>query len=213
MIFQNRNDAGNKLAQELSAYSNKDNVIVLGLARGGVVVADCIAKVLHVPLDVVIVRKVGAPDNPELALGAVTEEGEGIFNEDLIAMLGVSREYLDAEVEKEKEEVKARKKLFLKGKKPVSIEGKIVLLVDDGIATGASMKVAIESVRSQKAQKVVVVVPVAAPESLREISKLADEVVCLSEPPNFPAVGAFYREFTQVSDRQVSEILQSQSKQ
>lgn len=210
MIFHNRIDAGEKLSVELSKYRDNKDVVVLGLVRGGVVVADCIAKALHVPLDVVIVRKVGAPDNPELALGAVSDKGKGVFNEDLIHMLGVSKEYLRKEIEKEKAELASRKELFLQGREPLSIEGKIAILVDDGIATGASMKVAIESVRAQKAKKIVVAVPVAAPESLKEISPLVDEIVCLSKPPRFPAVGTFYRDFDQVRDKEVIEILRGE---
>ncbi|NGX37658.1 MAG: putative phosphoribosyl transferase [Chlamydiae bacterium] len=207
MIFQNRSEAGRKLAEKLEHYHGQDNVVVMGLARGGVVVAHEIASTLELPFDVVVVRKVGAPDNEELALGAVTDQGKGIFNDELITLLGVSKEYLRKEAEKQKELVKQRKELYLKGRKAMDPANKTVILVDDGIATGASMRVAIDAVKAQNAAKIVLAVPVASAESLAEISKIVDEVVCLSAPRTFHAVGAFYKEFSQVSDAEVEALM------
>lgn len=207
MIFQDRIEAGKKLAEALSSYRGKKDVVLLGLARGGVVVAHAAAKELDLPFDVIIVRKIGAPDNPELALGAIAEKGRGIFNEELITLLGVSKEFIKREIEREREVVKQRKEKFLQGKEPLSLEEKIAILIDDGIATGASMKVAIESVKAQKAKKIVVAVPVAASDSLKEISEMVDEVICVSKPPHFPAVGAFYREFKQVTDEEILQLI------
>lgn len=206
-MFQDRTEAGKKLAQELQKYRGQKDVVVMGLARGGVIVAAEIAKELQLPLDVVVVRKVGAPDNEELALGAVADEGKGIFNENLIALLGVSKDYLRKETERQKEMVKDRKSKYLKGRTPVDVKNKTVLVIDDGIATGASMKVAIESMKAQKAAKVVLAVPVAAPESLREIAKEVDEVVCLLKPATFHAVGAFYKNFAQTKDDEIIKVL------
>lgn len=207
MIFQDRQAAGTQLAEKLIKYQKKEDVIVVGLARGGVIVAAAVAKRLHLPLDILIIRKVGAPDNEELALGAIAEEGEGIFNHHLITLLGVSKEYLKKEVAKQKEVIQERKRLYLKGKKPPNFSGKTIILVDDGIATGASMKVAIQSAKSKKAAKIVVAVPVAATDSLSEIATEVDEVVCLSTPPFFQGVGAFYNHFEQTTDEEIVSLL------
>lgn len=207
MIFQDRQAAGTQLAEKLIKYQKKEDVIVVGLARGGVIVAAAVAKRLHLPLDILIIRKVGAPDNEELALGAIAEEGEGIFNHHLITLLGVSKEYLKKEVAKQKEVIQERKRLYLKGKKPPNFSGKTIILVDDGIATGASMKVAIQSTKSKKASKIVVAVPVAATDSLSEIATEVDEVVCLSTPPFFQGVGAFYNHFEQTTDEEIVSLL------
>jgi putative phosphoribosyl transferase len=207
MIFQNRIEAGKQLAKPLSSYRGKKGVIAVGLARGGVVVAAALATELNVLLDVIIVRKIGAPDNPELALGAIAEKGRGVFNDDLIALLGVHKEYLKKEAVRQQEIVKQRKDLYLEGHEKLDYTGKTILLVDDGIATGASMRVAIESIRSQNAEKIVVAVPVAASESLKKIAPLVDEVICLSQPSNFPAVGAFYKEFGQVTDDEIIHLI------
>ncbi|NGX26342.1 MAG: putative phosphoribosyl transferase [Chlamydiae bacterium] len=209
MIFQNRMEAGKELAKQLASYQDSKDAIAVGLARGGVVVAVALARALNISLDVIVVRKIGAPDNPELALGAIAEKGRGAFNDELIALLGVSKEYIKKETERQREIVKMRKELYLQGRKNQDFTGKTVLLVDDGIATGASMKVAIESVKEQNAGKIVVATPVAPPEARQAIALLVDEVVCLSEPSRFPAVGAFYKEFGQVSDEEIINLIRT----
>ncbi len=202
-------EAGKELAKQLASYQDSKDAIAVGLARGGVVVAVALARALNISLDVIVVRKIGAPDNPELALGAIAEKGRGAFNDELIALLGVSKEYIKKETERQREIVKMRKELYLQGRKNQDFTGKTVLLVDDGIATGASMKVAIESVKEQNAGKIVVATPVAPPEARQAIALLVDEVVCLSEPSRFPAVGAFYKEFGQVSDEEIINLIRT----
>lgn len=207
MLFKDRRDAGRQLIPQLSKYKDQKDVIVLGLARGGMVTAYEVATGLNVPLNVVVVRKIGAPGNEELALGAIAEHGEGIFNEELIGILGVSQDYLKKEVERQKKILEKRLDRY-RGNSPAPvIKNKIVILVDDGIATGASMRVAIKSIRDAGAGKIVLAVPVAAPDSLRKMQKEVDEVVCLSSPAFFEAVGGFYRAFEQTSDEEVIHLL------
>lgn len=211
MLFKDRRDAGRQLVPKLEKYKGHKDVIVMGLARGGMVTAAEVAEGLDVPLNVVVVRKIGAPGNEELAVGAIAEHGEGIFNENLIDVLGVSREYLKREVERQREILKDRLELY-RGKSPApELKGKIVILVDDGIATGASIRVAIKSMREAKVKKIVLAVPVAAPDSLHKISQEVDETVCLYSPAFFEAVGEFYREFDQTSDDEVIRLLTPKS--
>ncbi|MGE3533690.1 MAG: phosphoribosyltransferase [Parachlamydiales bacterium] len=207
MLFSDRHDAGKQLALQLKKYEARNDIVVLGLSRGGVVTAFEVAVFLKAPLNVVVVRKIGAPGNPELALGAVAEHGEGVFNEHLIGLLGVSREYLASEVERQKMVVKQRLALYRGNTEAPEIKGKTVILVDDGIATGASMRAAIKSVRASKAKKIVLAVPVASPDSLLKIEKEVDEVVCLDAPAFFEAVGSFYRLFDQTTDDEIIRLL------
>jgi putative phosphoribosyl transferase len=207
MLFKDRHDAGLQLLPQLNRYEGKKDVIVLGLARGGMVVAYEVAKGLGVPLNVIVVRKIGAPGNEELAIGAIAEVGGGIFNVSVLEAFGVSPDDLKEEVARQKEILKERLALY-RGKSPApNLKGKTVILVDDGIATGASMRVAIRSVRESGAKKIVLAVPVAAPDSLRTIAKEVDEVVCLSSPVFFEAVGSFYRVFDQTSDEEVIRLM------
>jgi len=207
MFFNDRHDAGNQLASRLLAYKGKKDAVVLGLARGGVVVANALARALSLPLSVVVVRKIGAPGNAELSLGAVTDSGEAIYNHYLVQALGVSSEYLKRVTEQEALRAKTRAKIYFTHLSPPSLKDKIAILVDDGIATGASMRAAIHAIKKQGVCKVVLAVPVAAPDSLAELSKEVEEVVCLHAPSFFGAVGAFYREFTQCTDEEVIELL------
>jgi putative phosphoribosyl transferase len=207
MLFADRKDAGRQLATRLIAYKSKQETLVLGLARGGMVVAAEVARELGLPLNVIVVRKVGAPMNEELALGAVAECGEGVFNEHLIALLGVSAGYLKQEVSKQKQLLRARLALYRGACPAPAIQGKTVIVIDDGIATGASMQAALRSVREAGARKIVLAVPVAAPDSLRRLEKEVDETVCLAAPSFFEAVGAFYRFFEQTSDEEIVHLL------
>jgi putative phosphoribosyl transferase len=206
-MFRDRKDAGEQLAKLLSAYKKQKNVVVLGLPRGGVVTAAAVARFLEAPLDVICPRKVGAPHNPELALGAITETGTGFFNESLIRQLGVSRKYLDEERAKEQKKAEMRMDLFRKGRPPLDLASKTVILVDDGLATGATMKAAILSLRGQKAKKIVVAVPVSPADTAREVQEMCDELVCMETPWLFQAVGQFYANFAQTEDTEVVEIL------
>ncbi len=203
MFFKDRTDAGLQLAALLMQYKGNPDVIVLGLARGGVVVAHAIAEQLHVDLNVLVIRKLGAPMNPELALGAIGEDGAGVYNERLIAMLGVSPAYLESECARQKILIQERLQLYRKNRPSPALKGKIVIVVDDGIATGASIRAAIRSVRSKGPQKIVLAVPVAAPDSLRVIAPEVYSVVCPFAPDSFEAVGSFYEEFGQTSDEEV----------
>lgn len=207
MPFKNRSDAGRQLVPRLAVYKGQPDVIVLGLARGGVVTAYEVAEGLSLPLNVIVVRKIGAPGNEELAVGAVVENGEGIFNDHLIALLGVSSEYLKREVERQKKIAKERLELYRSSCPSPELKGKTVILVDDGIATGASIRVAIKAVKSAKAKKIVLAVPVAAPDSLRLLEKEVDEAVCLSTPLFFEAVGSFYQSFNQTTDDEIVRLL------
>ncbi|MBS0656456.1 MAG: phosphoribosyltransferase [Verrucomicrobia bacterium] len=211
-MFEDRRDAGQKLAPLVAKYKNQKDAVVIGLPRGGVVTAAEVAQFLELPLDVICPRKVGAPHNPELALGAVTETGKGFFNEELISRLRVSQSYLEEEIAKEKKRAEMRLSLFRKGRPPLRFTGKTVLLVDDGLATGATMKAAILAVKSQKAAKIVCVVPVSPPDTAAEISMMVDEFVCIDTPWLFQAVGQFYREFGQTEDEEVVAILEKSLK-
>lgn len=208
-MFIDRSDAGQRLAPLLAKYKGKPDVLVIGLPRGGVILAYEVANYLGAPLDVICPRKVGAPHNPELAIGAVTETGDGYFNDQLIRQLGVSQSYLEAECAKEKERARQRLALFRKGLPPLDFHGKIIILVDDGLATGATMKAAIQTARQQQAAKIVVAVPVSPPDTAQEIKALCDEFYCLESPWIFQAVGQFYHDFGQTEDDEVVAILQS----
>lgn len=207
MIFENRHQAGKLLAEKLNAYRELPHTIVLGLPRGGVVLAYEIAVYLHLPLDLVSPRKIGAPHNPELAIGAITETGEGIFDQRLISLLAVSKEYIARTVEQEKNRAQQRLVLYRKGLPNRSLKDKTVILVDDGVATGATMKAAIRSAKSEGAKRVIVAIPVSSEKTLEEIRLMVDEVVCLSIPPLFEAVGQFYEEFDQTEDEEVIRLM------
>lgn len=207
MIFADRREAGERLVPELDKYRNDPNAVVIGLPRGGVVTAFEVAKGLHLPLDVVCPRKVGAPFNPELAIGAITESGEGVFHHDLIARLGVSQRYIDQEVEKEKKVAQRRLALFRKNRPKINLQGKTVIIVDDGLATGATMLAAIKSVKKEKAEKIVVAVPVSPQDTYEKIQEEVDEIVVLGTPAYFAAVGQFYVNFAGTEDEEVVELL------
>lgn len=208
MIFRDRKEGGEKLVPKLAKYKEDPNTIVIGLPRGGVVTAFEVAKGLHLPLDVVCPRKIGAPFNPELAIGAITETGEGIFHQDLIGHLGISRKYIEQEIEKEKLVAQRRLTLFRKNRSKVSLKGKNVIIVDDGLATGATMQAAIKSIRSEGAKKIIVAIPVAPPDTYEKIKEEVDEIVALDTPLYFAAVGQFYEDFTGTEDEEVVQLLQ-----
>ena len=206
-MFNDRSDAGIQLASRLKEYKDKKGVLVLALPRGGVVTGYEIARHLNAPLDIVIVRKIGFPGQPELAIGAVSETGTVVLNDYIISGYGVSKEYIESEVSRQKEEIARRVKLYRKGKWLSGLEGKTVILVDDGIATGATMKVAIATLREEKLNKLVVALPVAPSSVAEEIEKIVDEFICIETPLDFMAVGSYYDDFTQVSDKEVVELL------
>lgn len=207
MRFKDRKDAGEKLAGLLLNYNNDPNAIVLGLARGGIVTAAPIAVKLNLPLDVICPRKIGAPLNPELAIGAVTESGDVYLDPTLIAFLKVEHSYIDQQVVKEKNMAIHRTAAFRRGLPPLNLKGKTVILVDDGIATGATMLAAIHSVRGQGAARIIVAVPVAPQDTRRKMADSVEEMVVLSTPCTFFGVGEFYDEFRQTEDSEVLQLL------
>lgn len=206
MLFKNRVEAGRKLAEALKAFKGKD-VVVLGIPRGGVVVAGEVAKALEAPLDIIVTRKIEAPGEPEFALGAVTQEGDVIMDRQAAESLGASRGYLDDQIRKKKEEVNDRMKR-LRGDVPYpKLEGRVVLIVDDGIATGSSVSAAVMSVKKRKPREIVVAVPVAPKDAIETLAEDGTRVVCLATPGPFLAIGEFYRDFEQVEDVEVIRIL------
>lgn len=207
MIFYDRHEAGRLLAAELSRYKKQKNTLVLGLARGGVVVAFEIAKALFLPLNVVVPRKVGAPGNPELALGSIMENGEGVFNHSIIQILGVPKSYITREIEKEKILAQQRLTLYRQYVPLPDIKHRTVILVDDGIATGSTMLTVIQAMRHAEAEKIVVAAPVASTEAMQLIEEAADETVCLSVREDFVGVGMYYRVFSQTENEEVIELL------
>lgn len=205
-MFENRQDAGQQLAQALYALAGQD-VVVVALPRGGVPVAAEVARLLRAPLDVRLPHKIGAPINPELAIGAVTEQGDVILDESLVAELGISPRQLAVLQERELQRVRERT-ARLRGHVPrQSLARRTVVIVDDGIATGATMEAAVRMARAEGARRVVVAVPVGPPSTLRRMQTLADEVVCLESHAWFGGVGQFYRDFGQVPDEEVVALL------
>ncbi|MGX9792190.1 phosphoribosyltransferase [Mycobacterium sp. MMS18-G62] len=205
--FRDRREAGQVLAQELASYREKDNVLVLGLARGGVPVGREVASALHAPLDVFLVRKLGVPQWEELAMGALATGGGVVVNDSLVRNLGISDDQLQAAITRETEELHRRETAYRGDRPPVDLAGKTVILVDDGIATGASMLAAVRAVRAAEPARVVVGVPVGPPSACRQLAAEADEVVCATMPPGFEAVGQVFEDFHQVSDDEVRELL------
>lgn len=204
-MFANRAEAGKRLAEALDHLAYED-VVVLGVPRGGVEVAAEVASEHGWPLDIVIPRKVGAPLNPELGLGAIAP-GVRVLDERMLRALGVSEEYLDKEIAKQEEEIRRRTEAYRRGKQPVALAGKTVVVVDDGIATGGTAVAAVRWAKAQGAKRVVLAVPVAPREAATKLSKEADEVVCLTTPEPFFAVGQWYGDFPQIQDDQVVQLL------
>ncbi len=207
LIFSNRVEAGRKLAEQLQHLRNRQDLLVLGIPRGGVVLAAEIVKNIGGLLDIVLTRKLGAPYNPELAIGAVAESGKLYLNNELISSLRVNSTYIKQVMKEQLDEIQARRQRYRQVLKKAGLEGKTVILTDDGIATGATMLASVWAARAEKPKRIIVAVPVSPPETLSRLAAEADEVVCLSAPSAFSAVGQFYREFEQVSDNEVLEIL------
>ncbi len=208
MIYRDRRDAGRRLAQDLAHYKS-DAPVVLALPRGGVVVAAEIAEALNAPLDLVLVRKIGVPFQPELAMGAVVDGREPhiIRNEDIIAATGISEDEFQDVCEAELSEIDRRRELYLAGHPRADVRDRVAIVVDDGIATGATTRAALEAIRERKPRKLVLAVPVAPTSTLDELSGLPDEIVCLQSHEPFYAIGLYYEDFRQVSDDEVIGIL------
>ena len=205
--FPNRGEAGRYLADKLSAYAGRKDVIVLGLPRGGLPVAYEVARALKVPLDVFVVRKLGVPGFEELALGAIASGGVRVLNQDVVNALPNAQELIESVTTKELAELQRREANYRDGRPAPDLAGRAVILVDDGLATGATMRAAVVALRQRGAAKIVVAVPVGAADTCRELEHLADETVCAISSEWFQAVGQYYDDFSQVSDGEVSELL------
>ena len=205
--FPNRAEAGRFLATKLSKYSGRDDVIVLGLPRGGVPVAFEVAQSLRVPLDVFIVRKLGVPGFEELAAGAIASGGVRVLNPDVVNALPNAGEIIESVTQRETAELERREHEYRNGRPAPEITGRTVILIDDGLATGATMRAAVKALRQRGAVRIVVAVPVGPPDTCKEFEDVADEVVCASAPEFFQAVGQYYDDFSQTSDDEVRELL------
>lgn len=206
--FQNRTEAGQALAALLTQYGDRDDVLVLGLPRGGVPVAFEIAAALHVPLDIFLVRKLGVPGHEELAMGAIASGDVRVLNQDVVEMQQISDASLEQVTQSEQQELQRREHLY-RGDRPVlPIQDQTVILVDDGLATGATMRAAVMAVRQHEPKEIVVAVPVGARQAYEQISPQVDAILCAVMPERFNSVGAWYEEFPQTSDREVCELLQ-----
>jgi putative phosphoribosyl transferase len=205
--FRDRRDAGRVLAEELTSYRDKDGLLVLGLARGGVPVGWEIASALHAPLDAFLVRKLGVPRWSELAMGALASGGGVVMNDNVVSSLHISDEQVRNVIDRETVELERRERAYRGGRPPADPRGKTVILVDDGIATGASMLVAVRAVRAAGPQSITVAVPVGPASVCNDLARDADDVVCATMPPVFEAVGQVYADFHQVSDDEVRELL------
>ncbi len=209
--FKDRHEAGAMLAERLGEFKDGEDVLVLALPRGGVVVGYAIASHLRVPLDVFVTRKLGFPGEPELAVGAVSETGAIVLNPTLAAR--ASREYVHREIERQKEEIARRVGLYRRGKKLPLPTGKNIILVDDGLATGATAKAAVETLKREKPKELIVAVPVAPEDTALEFEQLADRFVCLVRDPQFYALAAYYDDFRQIGDEEVTDLLKKASQE
>ena len=206
-LFRDRREAGQVLARKLAEYAHRPDVVVLALPRGGVPVGYEVARALDAPLDVFLVRKLGVPGHEELAMGAVATGGVRVLNDQLVRALGIPPNVIDAVAAGQGQELARRERLYRGERPPPDVRGRTVILVDDGLATGATMRAALAALRQQGLARVVVAVPTAAPEKCDELRTEADEVVCATTPEPFYSVGLWYEDFSQTSDEEVRELL------
>lgn len=206
-IFEDRQDAGRALAERFSDYAGRPDVIVLALPRGGVPVGAEVARALGAPLDVLVVRKLGLPGQEELAMGAIASGGVRVLNEEVVSLTGVPREVIDRVAEEEGRELERREAAYRGDRPPPDVAGRTVILVDDGIATGSTLRAAVEALRKQGPARIVVAVPTAPKAACEALGEVADEVICVTTPEPFFAISLSYRSFPQMSDEEVREIL------
>lgn len=213
MLFRDRTDAGRQLGQRLLGFKPQ-GAIVLALPRGGVPVGFAIAEALDAPLDVIIARKLGAPGLAELAIGAIAEgtPAETVIDQTIVAELGVSQAYLDAVIERETREIARRQAAYRRGRAPMAVKDRVAIVVDDGIATGATMRAALRVIRRGGPARTVMAVPVAPPDSIAALGSECDQTVCLATPEMFQAISQFYAEFHQLEDAEVTELLDRAAK-
>jgi predicted phosphoribosyltransferase len=208
MLFRDRSDAGQQLAQKLTAYAHRPDVLVLALPRGGVPIGFEIAQALEAPLDVFVVRKLGVPGHEELAMGAIASGGIRVINDGVVRSLRIPNAKIDEAAAREQREIERRERAYRGDRPPPTVRGRTVILVDDGLATGSTMRAAVQALRQQAPRRIVVAVPVAAPDTCEEFRAKVDEVVCAATPEPFLAVGAWYDDFSQTSDEEVHELLE-----
>jgi predicted phosphoribosyltransferase len=207
MLFRDRQDAGRQLAAVLESYAGRSDTLVLGLPRGGVPVAHEVARALRAPLDVFLVRKLGVPGHEELAMGAIATGGVRVLNEEVLTALDISDDVIDAVAAEQQRELERRERAYRDGRPLPTIRGRVVILIDDGLATGATMRAAVAALRKQHPAAVVVAVPVASPQVCEEFQPLVDDIVCAHTPEPFHAVGLWYRDFSQTTDEEVHDLL------
>jgi predicted phosphoribosyltransferase len=205
--FRDRSDAGRQLATQLTAYANSSDVLVLALPRGGVPVAFEVARALDVPLDIFLVRKLGLPGQEELAMGAIASGGVTVLNSEVVDTLHIPHRVIDQVAAQEQRELERRERLYRDDRPPPEVRGKTILLVDDGLATGTSMRAAAAALREQAPDRIVVAVPVAASETCAEFRHIVDDIVCAITPDPFYAVGLWYEDFSQTNDQEVRDLL------
>jgi len=205
--FRDRREAGRLLAAQLGAYAKRPDVLVLALPRGGVPVAAEVASALGAPLDVFVVRKLGVPGHEEYALGAIATGGVRVLNEEVVQALRIPDRVIDALAGREQEELARRERVYRGHRPPLDVRGRTVILVDDGLATGATMHAAIRALRQQQPARIVVAVPTASPETCAELKTEVDDIICATTPDPFYAVGLWYEDFSQTTDEEVRELL------
>ncbi len=208
MIFRDRQEAGRLLAEELSFLKGKENLLVLAIPRGGVVVGSEVARALDAPLDVYITRKIGAPYNPELAIGAIASDGTLMLDRSLASRLGVSEEYIEAQSAREREEIERRMRSYRGHQPSPDLEGRRVILVDDGIATGATIEATIDALQKTDLEELILAIPVGPKETIERLKRKVDRLICLHAPEIFWAVGSFYMAFDQTTDEEVVALLE-----
>lgn len=206
-LFNDRVDAGRKLAKDLLKYANRSDVLILALPRGGVPVAFEVAKELNVKMDVFIVRKLGVPGNEELAMGAIASDNIRVLNEDVVMSFQIPERVIDMVAENERKELERRERAYRGDRPKPEIEGSTVILIDDGLATGATMRAAAAALKTKNPAKIVIAVPTAAPDICEIFRKEVDEIICLATPEPFYGVGAWYEDFSQTTDKEVCELL------
>ena len=206
-LFQDRHDAGQQLADKLTQYAEQKDVVVLALPRGGIVVAYDICKELKLSLDIIVVRKLGVPGQEELAFGSIASGGVKVFNEDIVNSLQLSKEVIEQTITTQQQELERREKTYRGDKEMLAVKGKTVIIVDDGLATGATMRSAIEALKQRKPKKIIVAVPVAAYSTAQSIGALVEECICLSTPYPFYGIGEWFSDFAQTTDAEVISLL------
>ncbi len=212
MVFQDRKEAGHKLADKLKKYTDEKNIIVIALPRGGVVIGTEIAKRIGAPLDVIITRKICFPGEPELAIGAIAENGKIVLNDYIIKKANISQRYLEEEINRQKTEIERRILKNRGGKGLSSVKDKTIILADDGVATGFTIMAAINVLKNEGIKKLIVAVPVSPQDTFLKLKCLVDEIICLEIPEDFLAIGNYYSKFKQLTDEEVKQLIQNEKK-